>query len=447
MKHRGEPDPPPRPLRKRLLVVAAIVVLALVAWAAVTLMWQAPIAPVPPLSRASFTADRIVWGEQLALIGNCSGCHTARDGAPYAGGLPMETPFGTVMGSNLTPDAETGIGLWSEAAFVRAMREGIGRNGQQLYPVFPYDHFTRLTDADLSALYAFLMTRTPVHAEEPPNRMKFPFGWRRLIAGWNLLFLDEEPFEADAIQGERYNRGAYLVEALAHCGSCHTSRNVLGAARRGKEFDGAVVEGWYAPPLNEDNPSPVPWTVEQLTQYLRTGIARDHAIAAGPMQSVVASLAQAREADVAAIALYVATKMGSYSEARLQHALTSLRRAARPLAGAPVPAGDAQMALGAAVYASTCAGCHDLGRTQSSNGALRLPLAVAVYDADPRSLLRIVREGVIPEEGSAGRWMPGFGTTLTDEQLTALAAYLRRTAAGMPPWPELAKAVKESHSP
>jgi mono/diheme cytochrome c family protein len=187
--------------------------------------------------------------------------------------------------------------------------------------------------------------------------------------------------------------------------------------------------------------------VEQLTQYLRTGIARDHAIAAGPMQSVVASLAQAREADVAAIALYVATKMGSYSEARLQHALTSLRRAARPLAGAPLPAGDVQMALGAAVYASTCAGCHDLGRTQSSNGALRLPLAVAVYDADPRSLLRIVREGVIPEEGSAGRWMPAFGSTLTDEQLTALAAYLRRTAAGMPPWPELAKAVKESHSP
>jgi mono/diheme cytochrome c family protein len=164
MKHRG---PHERSLRKRLLVVVAVVVLALVAWAVVTLMWHAPIAPAPPLSRASFSVERVVWGEQLAVIGNCSGCHTTRDGAPYAGGVPMETPFGTVIGSNLTPDAETGIGLWSEVAFVRAMREGIGRNGQQLYPVFPYDHFTRLTDADLGALYAFLMTRTPVHAEEP----------------------------------------------------------------------------------------------------------------------------------------------------------------------------------------------------------------------------------------------------------------------------------------
>ena len=444
MKHRG---PHERSLRKRLLVVVAVVVLALVAWAVVTLMWHAPIAPAPPLSRAFFSVERVVWGEQLAVIGNCSSCHTARNGAPYAGGVPMETPFGTVIGSNLTPDAETGIGIWSEAAFVRAMREGIGRNGQQLYPVFPYDHFTRLTDADLGALYAFLMTRTPVHAEEPPNRMKFPFGWRRLVAGWNLLFLDPDPFEADVIQGERFNRGAYLVEALAHCGSCHTPRNVLGAPKRGKEFAGGEAEGWYAPPLDEANPSPVPWTVEQLTQYLRTGIARDHAIAGGPMQRVVASLAQAREADVAAIALYVATKMGSYSEPRLQNALASLRRAARPLASTPAPTGDAQLALGASVYASACASCHDLGRMQSSNGALRLPLAVALYDADPRSLLRIVREGVIPEEGSTGRWMPAFGSALTDEQLTALAAYLRRTAAELPPWPELAKAVKESRSP
>jgi mono/diheme cytochrome c family protein len=285
-----------------------------------------------------------------------------------------------------------------------------------------------------------------VHAPTPAPQLRFPLGFRPLLAGWNLLYLDRRPWQPDPAQDAQLQRGAYLVQSLGHCSSCHSPRNAFGAEDPRRAFAGGEAEGWFAPPINAMSPSPQPWTVPQLTEYLRSGIAPDHAIAGGPMQGVVAGLAQAGADDVESIARYVVSMMGTPPPGRQALAAASRRRAEQPLAGVqPVP-GDAQMALGASVYASACASCHDAGRQVSSNGALRLPLAVAVYDPDPRSLLRIVREGIVPADGERGRWMPAFGSALSDEQLTALAAYLRRAAADAPPWPELARVVQESKS-
>ena len=412
------------------------------------LTWRPQLAPIDPPARSSFDAALIRRGEQLAGVGNCAACHTTRDGGPYAGGVALATPFGTVHGTNLTPDPDSGIGRWSEAAFRRAMRDGVARSGSRLYPVFPFDHYARASDDDLQALYAFLMTREPVRAEAPANRLMFPLGFRPLLAGWSLLYLDRAPPPHDTRMSAEWNRGAYLTASLGHCSSCHSPRTALGGEDRRRRFDGGEAEGWYVPALNAKSPSPLPWSVEQLTDYLSSGIARDHAIAGGPMQGVVAGLARAAPADVRAIAVYIGSVMGDPTPQRDERAKASVARAERgPLVAnaSTVTSGDrSPLGLGAAVYAGACASCHDLGRRLSSGGALQLPLAVAVHDPDPRSLIRIVLGGIEPLDGEPGRLMPAFGAQLTDEQVTALLTFLRQTAAGAPPWPDLAAAVRSA---
>ncbi len=416
-----------------VLALSALLLLAVAVVTVFALAWRPSIAAIGTPGPGSFASAQVQRGARLAAVGNCIGCHTAPGGIPFAGGTPVPTPFGTLYGTNLTPDPQTGLGRWSLEAFVRAMREGVARDGSQLYPAFPYDHFRSTSDADLQALYAFLMTRDPVSAQAPANHLVFPLNWRPMVAGWKLLFLHDQPLPSGPLA-----RGAYLVQTLGHCGACHTPRNALGAERSDEALSGSVVEGWYAPPLDAGSPSPTPWTVAQMNAYLRSGLAPDHAIAGGPMQGVVAQLAQADEADVQAIAGYIVATMGQPAPGRAEAAR---QRVQQPLATAGT---DARIALGAQVYDQACAGCHALGRQRSSGSGLPLPLAIAVYDADPRSLLRIVREGVMPPTGATGRWMPAFGGALTDEQLSALAAYLRQAAAAQPPWPQLAEAVKET---
>ncbi|MDB5807903.1 MAG: hypothetical protein JWN94_25 [Betaproteobacteria bacterium] len=386
----------------------------------------------------------IARGTQLAALADCAGCHTLAGGAPYAGGVALKTPYGTVHGTNITPDRATGIGDWSQADFARAMREGIARDGHHLYPVFPYDHFTRVADADLHALYSFLMTREAVTSLPLANDLRFPFNIRALLAIWNLLFLDKKPVAADGARSAEWNRGAYLVQSLGHCGACHSPRNALGAEKRQYFLSGGEAEGWYAPPLDSHSPSPLPWSVDTLTAYLRTGIASEHAIAGGPMQGVVYSLAQAPLADVRAIAVYILAMMGDSTPARETLARNARERATLSFAGtttAGAPAVDGELQLGAAIYVSTCAGCHEQGRDASSGDALQLPLAIALYDADPRSLLRIILDGITPAEGERYRWMPGFDGALTDEQIAALLRYLRTRVAAQAPWPDVPKQV------
>src|SRR5271154_4552260 len=217
---------------------------------------------IPPISRPdpeSFAASIVAKGAALAEIGDCAVCHTAERGVPHAGGRALATPFGTLYATNITPDEKTGIGNWSDAAFRRAMREGVSRSGEHLYPALPYDHFTHVTDADLDALYAFLMSRPPVAAQVPENLLIPPLGFRPLLAGWKLLFLHDKPFVPTPGKSAEWNRGAYLVEGLGHCGSCHTPRDIAGSEEGSQSYAGGVAEGWNAPPLDASNPAAKGW--------------------------------------------------------------------------------------------------------------------------------------------------------------------------------------------
>jgi mono/diheme cytochrome c family protein len=439
-----------RPFKnKNIRLWHPVLVVAVLGCALLALSWRPPIAPLATgESLLVFDPAVVQRGARLAALGQCASCHTADPAAPYAGGLPINTPFGTVYSTNITPDRATGIGSWPEVAFVRSMQTGISRDGHHLYPAFPYDHYTRLDVRDIRAIYAFMMTRDALHAPARENKLKFPFGFRPLLAGWNLLFLDRTPVPADPARGAEWNRGAYIAQALGHCGGCHSPRNAFGAEDRRRYLGGGEAEGWYVPALNADSPSPIEWNVDSLALYLRSGIAPGHAIAGGPMQSVTASLAQAEPGEVHALATYIASLIGTPKPAIAAHARAAL---SQPVLLPPAEPGDnaaaRQLQLGARVYADACARCHANGRAISSGGALQLPAAIALYDPDPRSLIHIVRDGVLPRDEEAGRWMPGFADILTDEQVVALAAYLRRYAANLPPWPHLAADVQKAKSP
>ncbi len=228
----------------------------------VALAWRSEIAD-PTRRRAKHEPRRGEAGAELAAVGNCVVCHTAPGGRPFAGGLALPTPFGTIYSTNITPDPETGIGRWSEAAFQRSMREGVDRQGRHLYPAFPYDHYTRVSDEDNRALYAYLMTREPVSAEPPANELPFPLNVRMVLAGWKLLFLREGAYEPDPAQSAEWNRGAYLAEGLGHCGACHSPRNAFGAVKTGEDhLAGGESEGWTAYALNHASPAPIPWDVD-----------------------------------------------------------------------------------------------------------------------------------------------------------------------------------------
>ncbi len=354
------------------LAIGTLAAAPVSAWAA-----RPVIEPIDPPAAASFARALVERGAQLAAIGNCYDCHTAPGGKAYAGGRALKATFGTIHGTNITPDPETGIGRWSEAAFSRAMREGVDRRGRHLYPAFPYDHFTKLTDDDIKALYAFIMTRDAIRAQTPPNRLIFPFNIRGLIGVWKGLFFERGTFQPDTTRSAEWNRGAYLANGLGHCGACHTPRNSLGAEKKNEFFAGGEAGGWHAPALNASSPSPVPWAEERLFIYLRTGLADLHAVPAGPMAPVVRNLATVPEQDVRAIAAYIASTMGQPSVERQKHAQKVVAQAntKQALAGLDTasskppafPAAD-----GAAIYAGACGFCHDSGRTASSGALYRL---------------------------------------------------------------------------
>jgi mono/diheme cytochrome c family protein len=432
-------------IRRVLLVLLILALVTAAAFFAVA--WRPALAPVDPPAPSAFEVALVQRGAALAAVGGCVSCHTAPGGTPYAGGFALETPFGTIHGTNITPERETGIGSWSEAAFVRAMREGVRRDGRHLYPAFPYDHYTRVADDELRALYAFLMTRDPVHARPPENELVFPLNVRMLVAGWKLLFFDAVAFKPDPDRSAEWNRGAYLAEGLGHCGSCHTPRNFLGARKKQLHYAGGTVEGWQAPALNASSRTPVPWSVEALERYLTRGVSDVHEVSAGPMTRVVENLADAPAAEVRAIAVYVASLMGEAEDAeRSQRARTALQRARAAAQG-----GDASMQTTAAdgerrdrhiqegrlVYEGTCMLCHVAARRTahaSSGEALHLGLSTSVHLEIPTNLIRIVLQGIAPSDGEAGPFMPGYAGALTERQLEALLAYLRADFTDRPAW-------------
>jgi len=421
---------------RSLIVVAALGIAGAVAFG--IFAWR-PAIPRQSGAPAAAETQRIALGAQLAAIGNCNVCHTREGGAVFAGGRPIATPFGTVFSTNITPDFETGLGGWSEAAFTRAMREGVSRDGRHLYPAFPYDHMTRMRDKDIDAVYAFLMSRRPVLAVAPANELPFPLNIRALVAGWKMLFLDQGAATAEPARGEDWNRGAYLVEGLAHCGACHTPRNLLGAEQRDRPYAGGQSDGWSAPALTDASPAAVPWDADRLHTYLRDGFDAIHGRALGPMAPVTANLAQVPDPEIRAMSIYVASLIGAPTPERRAGAERTLAAAgsANRIASAP-----AELTGGAAIYAGACAQCHgDAGRAPAIR-ALDLGLSSTLRLPSPDNLVRVIREGVHPTSPDAGAFMPGFADALTDAQIESLTTYLRTQFADLPAWAGTAAAIR-----
>jgi mono/diheme cytochrome c family protein len=419
--------------KKLLIAVVALGCFGLAGFG--MLAWQPAMAPVVPPAPESFAPDLVAKGEALAGGGYCAACHTAKGGQTFAGGYAMATPFGVIRSTNITPDPETGIGTWSEAAFARAMHEGVSRDGSHLFPVFSYDHFTKLSDEDVRALYAYFMTRAPVHAPARPNGIPFPFNIRYLQAGWKLLFFRPGRFEPDGEKSAEWNRGAYLARGLSHCGACHTPRNLLGAEKPGDAYGGAVIDNWVAPPLTAANPAPAPWTREELYDYLRTGTSKLHGTAAGPMFPVVQGLGALPDSDIRAIATYFADI--DKAADRLPHVSAAVSQA---MSDASAKTGE-QFDPDTRLYTAACASCHYNAGSAPLAARPDLALNSAVHLPDPSNLIQVILHGISAEEGMPGVVMPAFGGALSDADVARIAAYLRRTRTSLPPWPDLATKV------
>ncbi|SEJ85647.1 MULTISPECIES: molybdopterin cofactor-binding domain-containing protein [unclassified Variovorax] len=419
------------PRRKGLWATGAALVVGGIGVIAGLLGWRSAIAPVS-LTAPVYSQSTIERGRVLAAAGDCAVCHTAAGGAPNAGGRAMDTPFGTLYTTNLTPDAETGLGRWSFSAFQRAMREGVSRDGHYLYPAFPYTAFAKTSDDDLQALYAYFMSMPAVRAQTPKSELKFPFSMRPLMAGWNALFHDPAPLQPVAAQSAEWNRGAYLVNGLGHCGACHTPRNALGAEQGGEAFlSGAMVDGWEAPALTQLSKSALPWDADELYRYLRHGHTQRHGIAGGPMAEVVRELQQVPDEDVRAMATY----LGSFNPAPV----------AQPQAVAEQAVDNAARTQGQLLgpaqrmFDSACAACHHDGNGPTLLG-VNTPLALNsnLTSARPDNLLRTILDGVREPATRDIGFMPAFREALDDRQIADLAGYMRaRFAPQEPAWKDL----------
>lgn len=353
-------------------------------------------------------------GRALAVAGNCTGCHRGPAGA-FAGGRGIETPFGTINAPNITPDRETGIGNWSGDEFARAMREGIAPGGEHLYPAFPYVWFANLTREDTDALHVFLRSVPPVRQAVNSNTLPFPLNFRAVMRGWNALFFDGPTWRPDGARPAEWNRGGYLVEALGHCGACHTPINALGGSRRTQAMAGAALQGWYAPNIGANAYQGIGgWSVDDVVRYLATG-ANDWTRASGPMAEVVEnSTSHMPAADLRAIAIYLQD------------------RPSRGDASAPAPldAKSPQMLTGAAIYQDNCSACHR-GNGQGVTGLIpALGGNGVLVQSGAETLVRVVisgaRSAATDAEPTAPA-MPPFGWRLNDRQVADVLTYIRNS--------------------
>jgi nicotinate dehydrogenase subunit B len=421
----------PFAIRGNVIATAAALCAAAIGIGAATLPWRA-IAPITRPDASVYSAATIARGQQLAALGDCAVCHTSADGALNAGGRPLQTPFGTIYSTNITPDVETGLGAWSYPAFERAMRQGIHRDGRHLYPAFPYTHFAKTTDADMQALYAYLIAQPAVRVETPPNALAFPFNQRPLMAGWNALFHQSATFQPDPAKSEIWNRGAYLVEGLGHCSACHSPRNALGAEIAGAHLAGGFAEGWEAPALTSLSQAPIPWSEDELYAYLRTGESRFHGVAAGPMAPVVKELGALPDSDIRAMAVYLASFNATSMDRATHEALASrLEAATRTRA-------SAASGIGARIYQGACAVCHEVGGAPLFGSRPSLALNSNVHSTAPDNLIQVILHGISKPAVTDLGYMPAFKDSLTDGQIAELAGYIRQQfAPDKPTWKDI----------
>ena len=378
--------------------------------------------------------ETVEKGRYLAVLGDCAACHTAKADQPYAGGVPIETPFGRLVGANITPDRETGIGTWTFEEFDRAMSEGIGKGGVHLYGAMPFTAFTRVTRDDNRALWAYLQTLQPIHSEVETNQLPFPFNQRASLIGWNWLNFDKGEYRPRLDKSAEWNRGAYIVEGLGHCGTCHTPKNLIGGDKTDRALQGAVVQEWMAPDITPDPRTGIGrWTEQELMDYLKTGANR-YDIASGPMaEEVDHSSRHWTEADLKAVAVYLK-----------QSGLES----GREKAPAPLKPDDARMVAGRAIYADRCSACHTPDGQGIPGLFPRLADAPLVNSDNATSMIRVVLAG--SRAGATGAAptapsMPSFDRYLSDQDIANVLTYVRNSwnNAAAPVGPDDVKDLRE----
>jgi mono/diheme cytochrome c family protein len=382
-------------------------------------------------AQAEPSAEAIARGKALTEAADCASCHTADPAKPFAGGKRIDTPFGGIYSPNLTPDRDTGIGGWSDEEFRRALRYGVRRDGSLYYPAFPYPYFTKMIRDDLLAIRAYLATLTPVHNRPPPPELRWPLNYRAVMRGWNFLFFRPGIFEPDQQKSGEWNRGGYLVTGAAHCGACHTPKNILGADKRGRAFGGGQVAGWFAPRLDSAERSGLKsWSVDDIVEYLQSGRnGKSHAD--GLMAEVVVnSTSKMSDADVHAIAVY----------------LKDLPAGAPEPAVTPPPPGA--MTAGAAIYAHACVACHETDGSGAPRIYPPLPGNANLQAADPSSTLRIILDGAqtvtTPRAPNAGS-MPAYARQLSDQQIADVTNYIRNAWGNAAPLVTPAQVKKARH--
>jgi mono/diheme cytochrome c family protein len=357
---------------------------------------------------------QIERGRYLAEVADCVACHIEpTDNRPFAGGRPIETPFGIIVASNITPDRDTGIGAWSDDEFVAAVRRGVRRDGRLLYPAMPYPSYTKMSRDDVLAIRAYLNTVAPVRNAVEANQLPFPLNIRAGMRFWDGLYFTEGEFKPDPTRSDAWNRGAYLVEGAAHCGTCHTPKTLLGGDKTSAALQGYAIQGWFAPDITNDVRLGLgQWTTEDIVEYLRTGHNRFVA-ATGPMaEEITHSSSHMTDADLAAIAAYLKEQPSE------THEIT------------PVPADDPVMIAGGAIYRDLCSACH----TVNGNGIPYLFPALAnspsVRSTDPTTVIRIILRGarsVATTSQPTAPAMPSFDWQLGDERVAAVATYIRNS--------------------
>jgi mono/diheme cytochrome c family protein len=357
--------------------------------------------------------DRIERGRYLVVLGDCAGCHTVPGGAPFAGGVALQTPFGTLVAPNITPDTDTGIGNMTDSEFLAALHEGRSHDGKRLYPAMPYPAYTKMTDEDVLAMRAYLATVAPVSNRIVSNQLPFPFNIRLSMAFWNGLNFTSGRYQPDPQKSAAWNRGAYIVQGPAHCGTCHTPKTFLGGDKNGVALTGATLQGWFAPDITNDPRKGIGgWSKDDLAHYLKTG-ANKWTLASGPMGEAVShSTSLMNDEDIFAIATYLKDSGDAGTSTRLQ----------------PVAADNNAMRAGAAIYKDSCAACHKDSGEGEANLFPRLSGSAQVQSDDPTTLARVVLHGtraVSTSGAPTAPAMPAFDWRLGDTQVAAVLTYIR----------------------
>ena len=368
--------------------------------------------------------DRIERGRYLAVLGDCAGCHTAPGGAPFAGGLVLQTPFGTLIAPNITPDPDTGIGALTNDEFLAVMHEGRGHNGKRLYPAMPYPAYTKMTDDDVLAMRAYFATIAPVNNRVVSNQLPFPLNIRLAMAFWNGLNFTAGRYQPNPQKSAAWNRGAYIVEGPAHCGTCHTPKTLLGGDKNTAALTGGTLQGWFAPDITNDPRKGIGgWSRDDLAQYLKTGTNK-WTLASGPMAEAVShSTSLMNDEDVLAIATYLKDSGKGVASARPE----------------PIAVSNRAMRAGAAIYKDSCAACHKDTGEGEANLFPRLAGSALVQSDDPTTLVRVVLHGsraVSTSGAPTAPAMPAFDWRLEDAQVAAVLTYIRNNwgnAAGPVP--------------